>query len=156
MLRVYEKAVVRKSLILLRSAYITHCQSVFRVHRTLLASDPESINDGIDFIRTNPVNEGCGIDLLVIASSNKEEFPGKTNYFNRVSCSQTCHLVFLPSHHVLEPLTYAGFIKIAYQSSFPRKGRPVISSNILRKSSALLYVIINYLYLITNLIKQMD
>lgn len=100
-----------KSLILLKHAYITHCQSVFRVHRTPLASDPESINDGIDFTRTNPVNEGCGIDPLVIASGNKEEFSGNTNYFNWVSCSQTSHLVFLPCHHDIDSaLTYAGFI----------------------------------------------
>lgn len=128
------KSSCRKSLLLLKHADITHCQSVFRVHRTPLASDPESINDGIDFTRTNPVNEGCGTDPLVTASGNKEEFSGKTNYFNWVSCLQTSHLLFPPSHHDLESaLTYGAFIKIAYQSSFPKKGRLITFSNILGK-----------------------
>ena len=100
-----------KSFILLIHAYIIHCQSVFRVHRTPLASDPASVNDGIDFTKTNPVNEGCGIDPLVITCCNKEEFSGNTSYFNLVSCSQASYLVFLPCHHNLDiTLTCAGFI----------------------------------------------
>ena len=100
-----------KSLILLIHAYITHCQSIFRVHRTPFASDPASINDSIDFTKTNPVNEDCGIDPLVIACCNKEEFSGNTSYFNLVSCSQASYLVFLPCHHDLDIiLTCAGFI----------------------------------------------
>lgn len=86
-----------KSLILLIRAYTTHCQSVFRVHRTPLASDPASINDDIDFTKTNPVNEGCGIDPLV-ACCNKEEFSENTNYFCLVSCSQAFYPLFLPCH----------------------------------------------------------
>lgn len=100
-----------KSLILLIHAYISHCQSVFRVHRTPLASDPASVNDSIDFTKTNPVNEGCGIDPLVIACCNKEEFSGNTSYFNLVSCSWASYPVFLPCHPDLDiALMCAGFI----------------------------------------------
>lgn len=124
-----------KSLILLIHAYITHCQSIVRVHRTPLASDPVSVNDGLDFTKANPVNEGCGIDPFVIACCNKEEVSGNTSYFNLVSCSQASYPVFLLCHHDLDiTLTCAGFIDwdTCLSESLPKKGRPVLSSNMLR------------------------
>lgn len=81
------RSICGKSLILLIDAYIAHCQSIFRVHRTPLASDLASVKDGIDFTKTNPVNEDCGIDPPVIACCDKE-FSGNTSYLNLASCSQ--------------------------------------------------------------------
>lgn len=74
-------------------------------------SDSASVNDGINFTKTSPVNEGCGIDPLVIACCNKEEFSGNRSYFNLACCSQASYVAFLLCHHDLDiPFMCIGFI----------------------------------------------